>query len=82
MTGLPRGPAPEGVQFHAVPIKLFHEVRQVGGPLAAWLGRLLEKALIQPADIVDVEDGLERVNAGLHRMRMGEISGGKLVVRV
>ena len=82
MTGLPKGPAPEGIKFHTVPIKLFHEVRQVGGPLAAWLGRLLEEKLIHPADIVDVGDGLERINMGLDRMRRGEISGGKLVVRV
>lgn len=82
MTGLPKGAAPEGVRFHTVPIKLFHEVREVGRPLATWLTRLLEERLVVPADIIDVEEGLERINAGLHRMRKGEISGGKLVVRV
>lgn len=82
MTGLPKGPAPEGVQFHTVPIKLFHEVKEVGKPLARWLTRLLEKKLVVPADIIDVEEELERINSGLDRMRKGEISGGKLVVRV
>ncbi|MBE3044057.1 hypothetical protein IMZ48_16100 [Candidatus Bathyarchaeota archaeon] len=82
MTGLPKGPAPEGIQFHAVPIKLFHEAKEVGGPLAMWLGRLLEEKMILPADIIDIEEGLGGVNKGLHRMRRGEISGGKLVVRV
>ena len=82
MTGLPKGDAPEGIRYHAVPIKLFHEVKSVGRALSGWLGRLLEQKLVVPADIIDVEEGLENVNVGLHRMRRGEISGGKLVVRV
>lgn len=50
--------------------------------MARWLTQLLEKKLVVPADIIDVEEELERINSGLDRMRKGEISGGKLVVRV
>ncbi|KAK0612130.1 chaperonin 10-like protein [Immersiella caudata] len=82
LTGLPKGSAPEGTLFHAVPIKLFHEVPEVGEALCAWLERLLEKGLVVPPEIIDVEQGLESVNRGLDRMRKGEISGGKLVVKV
>jgi NADPH:quinone reductase-like Zn-dependent oxidoreductase len=82
MSGLPKGPAPEGSVFHAVPIKLFHDVEPIGSSLSAWLERLLQSGLLIPPDIIDVENGLESVNAGLHRMRRGEISGGKLVIRV
>ncbi|KAM7217501.1 GroES (chaperonin 10)-like protein [Rhypophila decipiens] len=82
LTGLPKQTAPEGTKFHTVPIKLFHEVPAVGDVLVRWFERLLEKGLVSPPEIIDVEQGLESVNAGLDRMRRGEISGGKLVVRV
>lgn len=82
LTGLPKQTAPDGVQFHTVPIKLFHEVPEVGDALVRWFERLLEKGLVSPPEIIDVETGLESINSGLDRMRRGEISGGKLVVRV
>ncbi|AEO58523.1 hypothetical protein MYCTH_53905 [Thermothelomyces thermophilus ATCC 42464] len=82
LTGLPKEPAPAGVVYHTVPIKVFHEVPAVGRALVEWLERLLARGLVAPADIIDVERGLESVNRGLDRMRRGEISGGKLVVRV
>lgn len=82
LTGLPKQTAPDGVRFHTVPIKLFHEVPAVGDALVRWLERLLAQGLISPPEIIDIEKGLESVNSGLDRMRKGEISGGKLVVRV
>ncbi|KAK4195528.1 chaperonin 10-like protein [Triangularia verruculosa] len=82
LTGLPKQTAPEGTLFHTVPIKLFHEVPAVGEALVSWLERLLEGGLVQPPEIIDVESGLGSVNKALDRMRKGEISGGKLVVRV
>lgn len=82
LTGLPKGAAPEATSFHAVPIKLFHEVPQVGVSLTSWLGQLLKNGLIVPPDIVDIQNGLGEINAGLDRMRRGEIRGGKLVVRI
>ncbi|KAG7101449.1 Trans-enoyl reductase lepG like protein [Verticillium longisporum] len=42
LTGLPKGQAPEGVAYHTVPIKIFHEVPAVGEALVLWLERLLE----------------------------------------
>ncbi|KAK0672142.1 chaperonin 10-like protein [Cercophora samala] len=82
LTGLPKQTAPEGTLFHTVPIKLFHEVPAVGEALVSWLERLLKEGLVQPPEIIDVESGLGSINKALDRMRKGEISGGKLVVRV
>ncbi|KAK3689291.1 chaperonin 10-like protein [Podospora appendiculata] len=82
LTGLPKQSAPEGALFHTVPIKLFHEVPEIGDALVQWLERLLAQGLVAPPEIIDVEHGLGSINKGLDRMRKGEISGGKLVVRV
>jgi NADPH:quinone reductase-like Zn-dependent oxidoreductase len=82
LTGLPKGDAPDGVMYHTVPIKLFHEVPEIGLALVAWLERLLEQGLVTPPEILDVEKGFESINGALDRMRRGEISGGKLVVEV
>ncbi|KAK4187653.1 hypothetical protein QBC35DRAFT_229592 [Podospora australis] len=82
LTGLPKQTPPEGTLFHTVPIKLFHEVPAIGEALCAWLERLLAAGLVQPPEIIDIEEGLGSINKGLDRMRKGEISGGKLVVRV
>ncbi|KAK1760303.1 chaperonin 10-like protein [Echria macrotheca] len=81
LAGLPKQ-APKGTMLHAVPFKLFHEVPAVGAALSEWLERLLEKGMVVSPEIIDVEEGLGSVNQGLDRMRRGEISGGKLVVRV
>lgn len=82
LTGLPKQSAPDGVVYHTVPIKLFHEVPAVGQALVEWLERLLQEGLVTPPNIIDVQRGLGSVNQGLDRMRRGEISGGKLVVRI
>ncbi|KAJ9145401.1 Zinc-binding dehydrogenase [Pleurostoma richardsiae] len=82
LTGLPKQTPPEGSVFHTVPIKLFHEVPAIGESLSVWLEKLLEKKLLSPPEIVGIETGLENINSGLDRMRNGEISGGKLVVRL
>lgn len=82
LTGLPKQAAAEGAVLHSVPIKLFHEVPAVGHSLVTWLERLLEQGLVSPPEIIDIEEGLENVNAGLDRMRRGDISGGKLIVRL
>ncbi|KAK3385966.1 chaperonin 10-like protein [Podospora didyma] len=82
LTGLPKQSSPEGSLFHTVPIKLFHEIPAVGEAMVSWLERLLEKGLISPPEIIDVEHGLGSINQALDRMRKGEIRGGKLVVRV
>ena len=82
LTGLPKGGAPKDALFHTVPIKLFHDVPDVGRSLVRWLERLLKEGLISAPEIIDIEEGLDNVNKALDRMRRGEIRGGKLVVRV
>ena len=80
LTGLPKDRSTGGVVYHNVPIKLFHEVPQVGDALVQWMERLLESRLITPPDVLAVEEGLGGVNRGLDKMRRGEISGGRAVV--
>ena len=82
LTGLPENKAPERRALHQVPIKLFHEVPALGLALCGWLEKLLSEGLLAPPDIIDMEEGLGSVNQALDRMRRGEISGGKLLVRV
>ncbi|KAH9903594.1 quinone oxidoreductase [Xylariomycetidae sp. FL2044] len=80
LTGLPKEPASDGLVYHTVPIKLYHEVPEIGEALSRWLERLLVSGLLATPDIVAVEDGLEGINNGLDRMRNGEVSGGKAIV--
>ena len=82
LTGLPKQASVEGAVMHSVPIKLFHEVPAVGNALVTWLERLLAQGFVSPPEIIDIEEGLENVNAGLNRMRKGDIRGGKLIVRL
>lgn len=79
LTGLPKTDIPEGIALHNVPIKLFHEIPEVGEALSAWCERLLLKGLLVPPDVVGTVYGLEGINEGLDRMRRREISGGRLV---
>lgn len=79
LTGLPKSEIPEGVALHTVPIKLFHEVPEVGEALSAWCERLLVKGLLVPPEVVGTVEGLDGINEGLDRMRKREISGGRLV---
>ncbi|RSL81147.1 hypothetical protein CEP51_006049 [Fusarium floridanum] len=81
MSGLPKQ-ASAGVIFHTMPVKLYHEVPEVGEALSSWLEKLLATRALVPPRIIDVEDGLHNVNKGLDRMRKGEISGGKLLVDI
>lgn len=72
----------EGVRVHSVPIKLFHEVPEVGRATMGWLERLLEEGLLTPPEVVVEKGGLAGVNAALDRMRRGEISGCRLAVEL
>ncbi|ORY14517.1 chaperonin 10-like protein [Clohesyomyces aquaticus] len=82
LTGLPKGEIPEGVALHSVPIKLFHEIPEVGEALSAWAEQLLASGLVKPPDVVGTVDGLGEINDGLDRLRRREISGGRLVARI
>ncbi|KAF4990990.1 hypothetical protein FGRMN_8111 [Fusarium graminum] len=80
LSGIPKVGNTAGVVLHTMPVKLYHEVAEIGEALSSWLERLLSSRALVPPRIIDVEDGLHNVNKGLDRMRKGEISGGKLVV--
>jgi hypothetical protein len=69
------------VVYHTVPIKLFHEVKEVGEGLMEWLEVLLAEKLLKPPGVEVVEGGLESINGALGRMRKGEISGKRMVVK-
>ncbi|KAJ8114822.1 hypothetical protein OPT61_g3384 [Boeremia exigua] len=79
LTGLPKSDIPADVTLHNVPIKLFHEIPEIGEALSAWCERLLLKGLVVPPDVVGTVHGLGAINEGLDRMRRREISGGRLV---
>lgn len=66
--------------WHSVPIKLFHDVPEVGTALTQWLETLLRNDQLRFPRIIGIEYGLSSVNLALDRMRRGEIRGGKMVV--
>lgn len=81
LTGLPKE-GRKGVVYHTVPIKLFHEIKEIGEGLMGWLEVLLAERLLKPPGVEVVEGGLESVNGALNRMRKGEISGKRVVVKI
>lgn len=81
LTGLPKVLI-DGVQQHTVPIKVHHEVPEVGEALMRWLEILLSKEMIVPPVQETIDGGLGRVNEGLDRMRRGEISGKRLAINM
>ena len=82
LTGLPKTESSPDITFHTVPIKVFHEVPEIGEALMLWLERLLGEELLVPPTILGVREGLGAINGALDSMRRGEISGGRLVVKV
>ncbi|KAM3552573.1 hypothetical protein ARSEF4850_007323 [Beauveria asiatica] len=70
------------LQMHSVPLKLFHEVPEVGSALSEWMEVLLQSGKLRAPRILGNHSGLADVNGALDRMRNGEIRGGKLVVTV
>ncbi|OAA40435.1 Alcohol dehydrogenase superfamily, zinc-type [Beauveria brongniartii RCEF 3172] len=70
------------LQMHSVPLKLFHEVPEVGRVLCEWMEVLLQSGKLRAPRILGNHIGLADVNGALDRMRNGEIRGGKLVVTV
>ncbi|KAI0195430.1 quinone oxidoreductase [Astrocystis sublimbata] len=82
LAALPKAPAAGSLTYHKVPMKLFHEIPQVGSAITLWLETLLQKNLIALPDVLSIEEGFSGVNKGLDRLRRGEISGGRAVVDV
>lgn len=81
LTGKPKAMCPN-VKVHTVPIKLFHTSKLVGSYLSKWLYELLDKGTLQLPDVEFVDGGLDAINAALERLRAGNVSGKRLVVRV
>lgn len=79
LTGLPKEPT-NGVVYHSVPIKAFHEAPQVGEGLMIWLEKLLDNKLLVTPDIEIAEGGLEGINAALDKLRDGTVNGPRIVV--
>jgi NADPH:quinone reductase-like Zn-dependent oxidoreductase len=79
LTGLPKEKV-DGVAYHSVPIKAFHEAQRVGEGLTIWLEQLLEKNLLATLDIEIAEGGLEGINAALDKLRNGTVNGPRIVV--
>ena len=57
-------------------------MEEVGEALMTWLEVLLGAGKIIPPEAVIVNGGLESVNANLDKMRRGEVSGKRLVVKL
>lgn len=79
LTGLPKDQVP-GIQYHTVPIKLFHTAPAVGEALVTWLEDLLQTNILTLPEIVQAEGGLEGINAALEVLRSGSASGKRIVV--
>lgn len=79
LTGLPKERDP-GIQYHTVPIKLFHTAPAVGEGLVTWLESLLQERTLTLPEIVRAEGGLEGINAALDVLRSGSVSGKRIVV--
>jgi D-arabinose 1-dehydrogenase-like Zn-dependent alcohol dehydrogenase len=79
LTGLPKQPV-NGVVYHSVPIKAFHEAPQVGEGLTIWLEKLLEQKLLATPEIEVAEGGLGGINDALDKLRNGTVNGPRIVV--
>lgn len=79
LTGLPKEQVP-GIQYHTVPIKLFHTAPAVGEAMVTWLEDLLSSNNLTLPEIVQAEGGLEGINAALEVLRSGSVSGKRIVV--
>lgn len=79
LTGLPKQPV-DSVVYHSVPIKIFHEVPQIGEGMTIWLEQLLERKLLATPDIKVMQGGLEGINEALDKLRDGTVNGPRIVV--
>ncbi|OQD75473.1 hypothetical protein PENDEC_c007G03598 [Penicillium decumbens] len=79
LTGLPKEQV-QGIQYHTVPIKLFHTAPAVGEAMVTWLEDLLQSNTLTLPEIIQAEGGLEGINAALEVLRSGSASGKRIVV--
>jgi hypothetical protein len=71
-----------GVRIHQVPIKLFHTNQDIGNVLSNWLTVLLASEKLKLPETVFADGGLEAIGPGLEKIRRGELSGKRLVIRI
>ncbi|KAH6145459.1 hypothetical protein HBI64_000830 [Parastagonospora nodorum] len=81
LVGSPKERLP-GVRTHQVPIKLFHANRDIGHVLSNWLSILLGNGRLTLPETVYEDGGLAAIGPSLDRIRSGELSGRRLVVRL
>ena len=81
LTGLPKERVPE-IQYHSVPIKVFHNVPLIGELATSWLERLLVEKVVQTPDITVASGGLQGINGALDELRKGSVSGNRIVVPI
>ena len=79
LTGTPKVPA-ENVVLHQVPIKIFHDVAEVGESLMVLLEKLLLARKLVPPEVETATGGLKGINEALDLLRKGAISGKRVVV--
>lgn len=81
LTGLPKN-RKSGITYHSVPIKIFHDVPEVGESIVTWLEDLLLANSLQLPQIEIAQGGLAGINEALDRLRSGTINGKRIVVPV
>ncbi|KAI9700152.1 MAG: hypothetical protein M1820_006934 [Bogoriella megaspora] len=79
LTGLPKETV-ENVIHHKVPIKVFHDVPQVGESLMTLLEKLLLGRKLLPPEVETAVGGLNGINEALDLLRSGMVTGKRLVV--
>lgn len=81
LTGAPKLRNPN-VRIHTVPIKLFHTSHEIGRNVAEWLSALLCSGKLKLPQTIYEDGNLDTVRHGLDRIKSGELSGKRLVVRL
>ncbi|KAF2792817.1 GroES-like protein [Melanomma pulvis-pyrius CBS 109.77] len=81
LTGSPKE-VNSNVRVHEVPIKLFHTNRDIGAEISEWLSVLLESGDLRLPETVFVDGGLNAIGSSLQRLKTGELSGKRLVVKM
>lgn len=80
LSGLPKE-LREGVNGRSVPIKTVHTNNRIGSGLMKLIEELLASNELVLPDITVLEGGLEVVNDGLEKLRTGQVSFGRIVVK-
>jgi hypothetical protein len=81
LVGSPKERVPS-VRIHQVPIKLFHTNRDIGSVLSNWLSILLGNGRLKLPETIYEDGGLAAIGPSLDRIKRGELSGRRLVIRL